>query len=58
MTEAQRCRALAAADRQMAAETNLELVRLRHLLSAGVWQTRAEMFERTGLKAIDDEAVA
>ena len=58
MTEAQRCRALAEADRRMAAETNLELVRLRHLLSASVWQARAEMFERTGLKAIDDEAVA
>lgn len=58
MTEAQRCRALAAADRRTAAETNLELVRIRHLLSAGVWQARAEMFERTGLKSIDDEAVA
>ena len=58
MTEAQRCRDLAAADRRMAAETNLELVRIRHLLSAGVWQARADMFERSGLKAIDDEAVA
>jgi hypothetical protein len=58
MTEAQRCRLLAEADRRMAAETNLELVRLRHLLSASVWQARAEMFERTGLKAIDDEATA
>ena len=42
----------------MAAETNLELVRDRHLLSARVWQTRAEMFERTGLKAIDEEALS
>ena len=58
MTEAQRCRDLAAADRRTAAESNLELVRIRHLLSARVWQTRAEMFERTGLKAIDDEKAA
>jgi hypothetical protein len=58
MTEAQRCRALAAADRQIAAETNLELVRTRHLLSAGVWQARADLFERTGLKSVNDEATA
>lgn len=58
MTEAQRCRALAEADRRTAAETNLELVRIRHLLSAGVWQARADLFERTGLKAVDDEKAA
>ena len=58
MTEAERCRTLAEADRRRASETNLELVRMRHLLSAGVWQARAEMFERTGLRAIDDEATA
>ena len=58
MTEAQRCRALAEADRRAADETDLELVRIRHLLSASVWQARADMFERTGLKAIDDEGAA
>lgn len=58
MTEAQRCRALAEADRRRAAETNLEFVRLRHLQSAAVWQARADLFERTGLKAVDDEASA
>jgi hypothetical protein len=58
MTEAQRCRALAEADRRRAAETDLDLVRMRHLLSASVWQARADMFERTGLKAVDDEAAA
>ncbi len=55
MTEAERCRALADADRRKAAETDLELVRVRHLLSAAVWQSRADLFERTGLKAVDDE---
>ena len=58
MTEAQRCRALAEADRRRAAETDLDLVRMRHLLSASVWQARADMCERTGLKAVDDEAAA
>ena len=58
MTEAQRCRALAEADRRRAAETDLDQVRMRHLLSASVWQARADMFERTGFKAVDDEAAA
>jgi hypothetical protein len=56
MTEAERCRKLAEIDRRLAAETNLELVRQRHLLSASVWQARADMFERTGLKAVQEEA--
>lgn len=55
MTEAQRCRELAEIDRRLAAETDLAMVKARHLLSASVWQARADMCERTGLKAIVEE---
>jgi hypothetical protein len=56
MTEAERCRTLAEADRGRAAESDLPFVRMRHLLSAAVWQARADMCERTGLKSVDDES--
>ncbi len=58
MTEAERCRKLAETDRRLAAETDLETVRQRHLLSAAVWQARAEMCERTGLKSVSEDAPA
>lgn len=58
MNEAERCRLLAETDRRLAAETNLELVRTRHLLSASVWEARAAMCERTGIKTVSDEAAA
>ncbi|MFC3714218.1 hypothetical protein ACFOMD_16740 [Sphingoaurantiacus capsulatus] len=56
MTEAERCRNLADTDRKMAAETNLEMVRVRHLQSADVWDARADLFERTGLKSVSEDA--
>ena len=55
MTEAERCRRLAESDRRIADESDLELVRFRHRLSADVWQARAEMFERTGLKSVNND---
>lgn len=58
MTEAERCRKLAETDRRLAAESDLEMVRQRHLLSAAVWQARADMCERTGLKSVSEEAAA
>jgi hypothetical protein len=58
MTEAERCRRLAETDRRMAAETNLEMVRVRHLQSADVWEARADLFERTGLKSAPEEEAA
>lgn len=58
MTEAERCRKLADTDRRLAAESDLEMVRQRHLLSASVWQARADMCERTGLKSVSEEAAA
>ncbi len=56
MSEVERCRELAEIDRRMAAETNLEMVRMRHLQSADVWEARADLFERTGLKSVPEEA--
>ncbi len=58
MTEAERCRKLAETDRRLATEAELEMVRQRHLLSASVWQARADMCERTGLKSLSEDAAA
>jgi hypothetical protein len=58
MTEAERCRKLADTDRRLAAESALETVRQRHLLSAAVWQARADMCDRTGLKSVSEDAAA
>jgi|GEM_PF-2802455 len=58
MTEAQACRDRAERDLDAAAAADLETVRFRYLRSAAVWLARAEMFERTGLRALTEDEAA